>query len=282
MSHVYIEYSFRVEPKDPGTEILLAELAELPFESFEETDFGLKAYVRKPDWSAAMLEHVELLNSPAFVITYESSEIPPENWNEKWETHFEPIEIDERCRVRAPFHPKKEVRYDIVIEPKMSFGTGHHETTHMMLEFLLDLEIEGKTVLDMGCGTAVLAILAGMKGAAEIEAIDIDHWSFLNAMENAKRNGQERIRIFEGDSSVIPDTFYNLILANINRNVLLNDIPVYSDRIKEGGILLLSGFYDSDLDLISEQCSNAGMNFVSCRRRNTWVAAQYQKPVKKD
>ncbi len=280
MSHVYIEYRFEVSPREPGTEILLAELAELPFESFEETETGLKAYIRKTDWDKDLLENISLLKGSEFRITTELQEIQPENWNEKWETHFEPIEIDGRCRVRAPFHPKKEVAFDILIEPKMSFGTGHHETTHMMLEFLLDLELEGKTVLDMGCGTAVLAILAAMKGALEIDAIDIDPWSYENARENAVRNGQDRIRVYQGDSSVIPQKKYDLILANINRNVLIGDIPVYSGHLKAGGTLLLSGFYESDLELIRDRCLNSGLKWESGHTRNTWMAARFKKRIK--
>ncbi len=276
MSHVYLEYSFEVDPAEPGREILLAELADLPFESFEETDTGLKAYVRKSDWREDLVEQITLLNNPAFQVTYGSREIPPENWNERWETHFDPIEIGQRCRVRAPFHQKKEVEYDILIEPKMSFGTGHHETTHMMLEFLLDMDVEGRTVLDMGCGTAVLAILAGMKGATEIDAIDIDPWSYLNAEENATRNGQERIRIYQGDATAIPQKEYDLILANINRNVLLEDIPVYARHLKAGGYLLLSGFYDSDSDLITRRCQEVDLRFEVRRERNTWVASRYK------
>lgn len=276
MSHVYIEYSFEVDPRDPGTDILLAELAELPFESFEETEAGLQAYIRKQDWHENLLKQISLLHSPDFAISYRFREIPPENWNEKWESHFDPIEVDGRCRVRAPFHDKKKTGYDIVIEPKMSFGTGHHETTHMMLEFVLDIPVEGKTVLDMGCGTAVLAILAAMKGAGEVDAIDIDPWSYLNALENAQRNGQDRIRIFEGDSDVIPNKQYDVILANINRNILLEDIPVYARHLKEGAALVLSGFYEVDLDVITSRCLNSGLQFVSKRSRNSWVAALFK------
>ncbi|NER10643.1 [LSU ribosomal protein L11P]-lysine N-methyltransferase [Muriicola jejuensis] len=276
MSHIYLEYSFEVDPVEPGREILLAELADLPFESFEETDQGLKGYVRKSEWHEDLIQTVELLRNPEFTVHYHFEEIPPENWNERWETHFEPIEIDDECRVRAPFHSRKEVKYDIVIEPKMSFGTGHHETTHMMLEFLLEMDLEETTVLDMGCGTAVLAILAGMKGAEEIDAIDIDPWSQLNAMENAARNGQEGIRVYQGDAKAIPQKEYDFILANINRNVLLEDLPVYSRHLKTGGYLLLSGFYDADSDLITRRCQEEGLRFETRRERNAWVAVRYK------
>jgi ribosomal protein L11 methyltransferase len=277
MSHFYIECSFVVTPKVPGTDILLAQLSEYPFESFEETEKGLNAYIRKQDWQSELLHDIGILKDPSFQITHQIREIPPENWNKKWETHFEPIEIGSKCMVRAPFHEKKEVQYDIVIEPKMSFGTGHHETTHMMLEFLLDMDLKGKTVLDMGCGTAVLAILAAMKGATSVDGIDIDHWSYLNAIENAERNGQEHITIMEGDVAVIPDKKYNGILANINRNILLQDIGIYSDHLEVNGCLLLSGFYLEDEPTITAACAKAGLTFNKKATRNKWVAAQYYK-----
>lgn len=277
MSHYYIECSFEVTPSVPGTEILLAQLSEHPFESFEETEKGLNAYIRKQDWQSELLADIGILNDPSFKITQQIREIPPENWNKKWESHFDPIDIGSKCRVRAPFHEKKEVQYDIVIEPKMSFGTGHHETTHMMLEFLLEMDVKGKTVLDMGCGTAVLAILAAMKGAFSVDGIDIDHWSYLNAIENAERNGQGDITIMQGDAGVIPDKKYDCILANINRNILLEDIGIYSDHLKAKGCLFLSGFYLEDEPIISAACKKAGLVFNKKVNKNTWVASQYYK-----
>jgi len=277
MSHYYIECSFGVTPKVPGTDILLAQLSEHPFESFEETEKGLNAYIRKQDWQIELLEEISILKDPSFKITQQIREIPPENWNEKWETHFDPIEIGSECRVRAPFHEKKAVQYDIVIEPKMSFGTGHHETTHMMLQFLLEMDLKGKTVLDMGCGTAVLAIFAAMKGASSVDGIDIDHWSYLNAKENTERNEQGDITIIEGDVSVIPEKKYDCILANINRNILLEDIDKYANHLEVNGTLLLSGFYLEDESMISAACEKAGLKFIKKTIKNKWVAAQYLK-----
>ncbi|NNK10292.1 MAG: 50S ribosomal protein L11 methyltransferase [Flavobacteriaceae bacterium] len=277
MSYTYIEYHFEIIPRDPGTEILLAELAELPFESFEETENGLKAYIRQSEWREDLLGEIAILESPAFELKYQFHEIPPENWNKKWETHFDPIEIGNRCHVRAPFHEEKDVTYDIVIEPKMSFGTGHHETTYMMLQFLLDMPLERQRVLDMGCGTAVLAILAAMKGAEAVDAIDIDHWSFLNSLENIKRNGQEQIRVYEGDVTAIPNKEYDVILANINRNILLTDIPEYAEHLERQGKLLLSGFYEEDSDAIDRRCREVGLVFRSKLQKNSWISVLYQK-----
>ncbi|MEZ2415047.1 50S ribosomal protein L11 methyltransferase [Muriicola sp. E247] len=277
MSRVYLEYHFIIDPVVPGSEILLAELAELPFESFEETENGLKAYVRRSEWQEELLGQISLLDNPAFQIHYQSREIPAENWNKKWETHFNPIEIDTRCRVRAPFHAKEEVSFDIVIEPKMSFGTGHHETTYLMLKFILDMDLKGNSVLDMGCGTAVLAILSALKGAGSVDAIDIDHWSYVNSLENVKRNSQEQIRVLEGDVKAIPEKKYDLILANINRNILLSDIPAYSEHLEDKGQLLLSGFYKADSEMINLKSAEAGLRLKTQEEKNSWMAILYQK-----
>tara|TARA_R110002074_G_scaffold59183_1_gene144205 strand:- start:38207 stop:38749 length:543 start_codon:yes stop_codon:yes gene_type:complete len=177
--------------------------------------------------------------------------------------------------IRAPFHEPIGVEYDIVIEPKMSFGTGHHETTHMMLQHILQLNVKDKTVLDMGSGTGVLAILTAMKGATEIDAIDIDNWCYLNAKENVERNSMDFISVKEGDVLLIKDKKYDLIIANINRNILLADIPAYAHSLNKNGILLLSGFYTQDLEMITEKCKENSLKFEKNLERNNWVAAKY-------
>ena len=275
MQDNFIEYQFSVQPLQPGTDILIAELGELGFESFLETNEGLLAYIKKSEWDSDRLKAVTILNNSDFNIDIKFSEIDQQNWNAEWEANFEPIILGRHCAVRAPFHKKPEVRYDIVIAPKMSFGTGHHETTHMMLQFILKNNMSGKQVLDMGCGTAVLAILAAMKGAAEIHAIDMDHWSFLNAQENVKLNKQDHIKVKEGKVDILGDFQYDVILANINRNTLLNDIPSYGKHLKKGGILVLSGFYRDDLPAISEKCASSGLSFQENLENNDWVSAKY-------
>ena len=275
MQESFIEYQFKVQPKQPATDILIAELGELGFESFLETKEGLLAYIKKTDWNSDSLEQVTALQNPQFRIRFESSEIDQQNWNAEWEANFEPIVLGRHCAVRAPFHQKPQVKYDIVIAPKMSFGTGHHETTHMMLQFVLKNNMSGKQVLDMGCGTAVLAILAAMKGATSVHAIDMDHWSYLNALENTKLNGQEHIEVKEGKVEQLAGFQYDVILANINRNTLLNDIPVYAEHLKKGGTLILSGFYRSDLPAISEKCASSGLSFQENLENNDWVSAKY-------
>jgi len=275
MSNIYIAYHFSVDPKEPGSEILIAELGEKPFESFMETENGFSAYIQKDLWTKNILDDIYLLDSPDFTISHTIEEIVQVNWNEEWEKNFEPIDVNGKCHVRAPFHPKTYAEFDIVIEPKMSFGTGHHETTHMMIQHLLETNVSNLKTLDMGCGTAILAILAEMKGAKPIDAIDIDNWCYLNSIENAERNNCHEISVYEGDASLLKGNKYDLIIANINRNILLNDMQQYVDCLNKNGILLLSGFYNEDIPFIDESCTEKGLTFVKKFERNNWVSLKY-------
>ena len=275
MSNIYLGYHFRVEPKELGSEILVAELGELPFESFVESEFGVTAYIQKQLWSESILDDVQILHSPEFVISYTVEEIEQVNWNEEWEKNFEAINVDGICHVRAPFHPKTDAQFDIVIEPKMSFGTGHHETTHMMIQHLLEMDVAGMKTLDMGCGTAILAILAEMKGAKSIDAIDIDNWCYLNSIENAERNNCKNITVYEGDAALLKDKKYDLIIANINRNILLNDMQSYVDCLLPNGTILFSGFYEEDIPFINASCVEKGLTYVKKLERNNWVSLKY-------
>lgn len=277
MQNVYIGYYFTVTPLELGTEILLAQLGETAFESFVETETGLEAYVQKELWNDAILNDVAILNNAEFKISFEYKEIEQVNWNEAWETHFEPINVDETCHVRAPFHPKTAAQYDILIEPKMSFGTGHHETTHMMIQHLLATNVAGKKTLDMGCGTAILAILAEMKGAKPIDAIDIDNWCYLNSIENAERNNCTNISVYEGDAALLKNKKYDIIIANINRNILLNDMQTYANCLEKDGTLFLSGFYTEDTAVIDDCCEAHNLKLENQLERNNWVALKYIK-----
>ncbi len=221
------------------------------------------------------MDDIYIMQSPDFKISYTIEEIEQVNWNEEWEKNFEPIDVDGKCHVRAPFHPKTAAQFDIVIEPKMSFGTGHHETTHMMIQHLLEMEVNGLKTLDMGCGTAILAILAEMKGAQPIDAIDIDNWCYLNSIENAERNGCSQITVYEGDASLLKEKKYDLIIANINRNILLNDMAAYVACLNPEGYLLLSGFYEEDIPAIDASCTAKGLTFVKKLQRNNWVSLKY-------
>jgi len=277
MDNIYIEYVFNVEPKEPGTEILIAELGFAGFESFVESNNGVTAYIQKEDWNAEILEDISVLTSEEFVINFAKKEIEQTNWNSEWEKNFEPIQVDDLVSIRAPFHENPMLTYDIVIEPKMSFGTGHHETTHMMVQHLIDLDLENKATLDMGCGTGILAIFAEMKGAKPLDGIDIDNWCYLNAIENAERNNCKHISFYEGDADLLINQKYDVIIANINRNILLNDMATYTKCLKENGILLLSGFYKEDIATIDKEVSSHGLTMQNTLERNNWVSLKYLK-----
>lgn len=275
MSNVYLAYHFSVEPKELGSEILIAELGEKPFESFIETDNGFSAFIQKNLCTKNILDAIYLLHNPEFVISYTIEEIDQVNWNQEWEKNFEAINVDGNCHVRAPFHLKSNAEFDIVIEPKMSFGTGHHETTHMMIQHLLETDVTNMKTLDMGCGTAILAILAEMKGAKPIDAIDIDNWCYLNSIENAERNNCREISVYEGDADLLIGKKYDLIIANINRNILLNDMQQYVDCLNKNGLLLLSGFYTEDIPFIDASCTEKGLTYVKKLERNNWTSLKY-------
>ena len=275
MASNYLEFQFKIDPPVPASEILVAELGALGFESFVENEDGVTAYILKDEFQDEMLAEVQILDSDEFKISYSSSEIQQVNWNEEWEKNFQPIVVDDICSVRAPFHPKPETEFDIVIEPKMSFGTGHHATTHMMIQFILKNEWKGKSVLDMGCGTGVLAILSAQKGADPVEAIDIDNWCYLNTLENIERNNVPDISVKEGGAELLGDKKYDAIIANINRNILLNDMQKYVSVLKPGGDLYLSGFYKEDIPIIQEACEKLGLKFQENLEKDKWVAVKF-------
>ena len=273
----YLEFTFEIEPLQPASEILIAELGLVGFESFVENEDGVTAYIPEEEFEEDSLSGVQVLQSSEFSISYTRQKIEQVNWNEEWEKNFHPIMVEESCCVRAPFHPQPDVKYDIVIEPKMSFGTGHHATTHMMIQFLLKNYFEGKTVLDMGCGTGVLAIVAEKRGAREVDAIDIDNWCYQNSLENVERNNCSSISVFEGGAELLGEKKYDIIIANINRNILLEDIPTYVGCLNGGGDLYLSGFYESDIPVIREKCEQFGLELRSQLERDEWVALQLTK-----
>lgn len=272
---MYIGYYFKVAPLQPGAEILIAELGETGFESFVETEEGIEAYIQKSEWHEDILEDIQILNSEEFEISHTFEEIKQINWNEEWEKNFNPILVDGICSVRAPFHEKPNTEFDIIIEPKMSFGTGHHETTHMMIQHILKNDFKNKSVLDMGCGTAVLAILAEKNGANCVDAIDYDNWCYVNSLENVERNNCKNITVLEGDASLLSDQKYDIIIANINRNILLNDIGSYVNCMNVNGAMFLSGFYDTDIPSIEAECNKHDLKLVDKLEKNKWVALKF-------
>ena len=272
---IYIGYEFKVEPLQPATEILIAELGYAGFESFVEDSEGVTAYIQKDDWNAFILDEIEILNSEEFKITYEFDEIEQTNWNSEWEKNFKPIVVDDLVTVRAPFHDKPDTKFDLIIEPKMSFGTGHHETTHMMIQHILKNDFKNKSVLDMGCGTGVLAILAEKVGATKLDAIDIDNWCYLNSLENVERNNCEHISVYEGDVKLLENKDYDTIIANINRNILLADIPSYAKCLNANGELYLSGFYEEDITMLEDLCNKHMLKLKETLKRGDWVSLKF-------
>ena len=273
----FVCYDFTVEPLNPGCEILIAQLSQLGFDSFQENSDGISAYIDSTILSSVTVEDIQILNSIEFNISFEFYNVKKQNWNIKWESNFEPIYVDKTCCVRAPFHKKSNYKYDLVIEPKMSFGTGHHETTSMMISFILANSFSNSSVCDIGSGTGVLAILAEKRGASKIDAIDIDNWCYLNSIENIDRNNSENINVYEGEVQKLMQFTYDNIFANINLNVLLADIPIYSKMLNTGGLLYLSGFYQRDINSIEKATKKSNLSLMESKIENEWVALKFAK-----
>ena len=276
----YIELTCNLSPNSniaDISEIVIALLAELGCESFEESDNVVKAYIPEVNFNATEIQKFCEEYSELFRYI-DTRHIKQENWNHLWESNFPMTEISERVVVYAPFHtniPKCEWR--ICIMPQMSFGTGHHETTSLMIEMMLHINMSGKKVLDMGCGTGILAIFAAMKKARTVTAIDIDEWACLNAKENCERNNISKIEILQGDSSLLTDRSFDLILANINRNILLADISIYAKCLPKNGLLQVSGFYKTDFQDITAEAKKNGLELKKHLEKKYWIAALYQK-----
>lgn len=277
----YLEYTFHFsENQEIAADILISELAEIGFESFVQDKEILKAYIPQENFNKTQFEG-KLMNFPLpeTNIGYTHAIIEETDWNHEWEKHyFQPIEIEDKCIIRSSFHQiDKQVRYEIIIDPKMAFGTGHHETTYLMLSELLEMPLEKKSLLDMGCGTAVLAILAAMRGATPVTAIDIDPWAYENAKENIRLNKKTDIKIHLGGAEQIKEKTFDCILANINRNILLNDMPTYAKALNKGGILLISGFYASDIPILKEKAEAEKLLYAYYKTRNDWTLVKFTK-----
>lgn len=276
----YIQVNFNCSANNEVvTDILASELADIGFESFVPSENGLEAFIPEPLFSDEKL--AETLNRfPLDVkIDYAFKIIEDQNWNEEWEkNYFQPIVVDDKCVIHSSFHkPEGVFLYRILIDPKMSFGTGHHQTTGLILREILKMDLKGKSVLDMGCGTSVLAILASMKGADPITAIDIDEWAYENSLENTQLNNTGNVRVLLGGAELLGNETYDVIFANINRNILLQDIHAYSKVLNKNGILVMSGFYKEDIAAIRQKSEENGLSFLRFNELDNWVSVTCTK-----
>ena len=273
----YTKVAVTVTPiNEIANDLLMAQMGELGFESFSETEYGFDAYIPTKDFTPTLLKSIEVPFEET-KLTFKDEIMPDVNWNEEWEkNYFQPIVIDDKCIVRRPFDKVEgSYKHEILIEPKMSFGTGHHSTTSQMLQFILETDIKGTKVLDMGCGTGILGMLCAKKKATSVVGIDIDEWAYNNAIENLALNKISNMTIELGGAEKIGERSFDIILANINRNILLEDIKKYKECLVPGGKLILSGFYQEDLEIITQECQKHQLTYYSHKNDNNWVAAAY-------
>ncbi|MDM1296601.1 50S ribosomal protein L11 methyltransferase [Sphingobacterium sp. N143] len=276
----YIEVIFQIiSGEEWQKDLFIADLADIGFDTFEDTESGFAAYIPAANLDLQALETLMLGLPDGLSVDYSVQEIENQNWNKLWESNFNPIEVGGQCYVRATFHESKpEFPFEIIIDPKMSFGTGHHQTTSMMLQYILENDFEGKEVLDMGCGTGILAILTSKKKASAVLAVDYDEICVESVKENSLLNHVNNIDTICGSFEVLKDKTFDIILANINRNILLEQLPQYALSINQDGALYLSGFYEEeDLAMLSDAASLLGFEFVSKKVLNNWCAAKFVK-----
>ncbi len=275
----YTEVTFLVNPLAPWRDILIAELGDIGFDSFEETAHGVKAYVPSDRFQPNDVAGMQLLRDPHVTITHTVREVEPRNWNALWESSFEPVEVGQQVRIRADFHPPVDgFVHDLVITPRMAFGTGHHSTTRMMVEAMVPMKLTGRHVCDLGCGTAVLAILAVRLGAASVHAIDIDEQAVLNARENCALNNCPHVVVDKGDVALLKPASCDVILANIERNTLLRDMHAMRDALLPGGALLLSGFVQADVEIMRKAVIDAGMSPTGTMAHGEWALLVCNRP----
>jgi ribosomal protein L11 methyltransferase len=269
-----------VNCKTELTDLLIAELSEAGFDTFMENENGFEAYVEEDKFDKEMVLEIKAKYLAGDQIDFSFQRIEKKNWNEEWERNYEPIDVDGKCLIRAEFHkPEKKSEHEIIITPKMSFGTGHHQTTYLMIKNQMTVDHKNKRVMDAGCGTAILSIMASKLGASEVEAFDIDEWSVVNGEENKDLNNTSNIRLQQGKISEVDLTGkFEIILANINKNVLLSEIETYASFLQPKGKLLLSGFYTHDIEDLKREAAKYKLSEVSRDERETWACLQLQTP----
>lgn len=280
----YTELSFRISPySEHIADAFIAELGEIGFDGFVCTADGFNAYILTSCFDKSSINALPLFQilPEQYQVSWKTTEIADQNWNKKWEDDFTPIIVKDKILVRAGFHsPRPDIPYEIIIEPEMSFGTGHHETTALMLEMILcfSTDMKDKQILDMGCGTGILSIMAAKTGAANILGIDIDEWSYRNALENIRKNRIRNTSVKIGNADLLAqEKEFDFILANINRNILLQDMPHYAKHLHPKGYLIMSGFYSEDLLLIRKKAEQLGLKLYNQKTENNWVAASFHK-----
>lgn len=276
----YVEVTAVVEPVQPWADLLIDEMAEIGFESFEENLKGFKAYIQSDAFDEKKLNAIAIpeMKADGAHFTFTVKKIDNQNWNQVWESNFEPVDVKQQCYIRAPFHePKPNYPWEVIIEPKMSFGTGHHETTSLMVEWMLETDFKGKHVLDMGCGTGILAILAAKMGAGKVVAIDNYPFAWENTLENIHRNDTPDIRVLLGDVSLLGKENYDIILANITKNVLMEDIEIYASVLNPNGELYISGFFADDMHDIIQKAEKYNIREVENKQNKEWAAVKLVK-----
>lgn len=275
MADNFISVNFRVSPIYPGVEILIAELSLLEFEMFEEIESGLIAYIHSRNFNKKTLSKIKLLKSSEFNITYSIQTIEDKNWNKEWEKNFDKVKIGDNCVIRAPFHKASKKEYEVVIMPEMSFGTGHHETTQLMIENILDSDLTGLNVCDVGSGTGILSILSEKKGAKRVDAVDIDLRCYKNSLENLKRNKCSKVYVQHSSSDILLQNKYDLILCNINLNHLIDNFQNFDKISIQNTHLIVSGFYKNDLDQVNAELKKNNFDFIDFIEKNNWVSSKY-------
>ncbi len=278
----YIELSCTIKPFSEETaDIIVAELSDFNYESFTTDNNILNAYIQESLFDIELVNNNLTLNNlkKNIDISFSFQKIEDKDWNAEWESNFKPLLIEDKVYIRASFHQKNpKCQYNIVIDPKMSFGTGHHSTTSMMVSYILESDIAEKKILDMGCGTSLLGIFASLRGAMSVTGIDIDEWAYNNSLENIELNNINNLKVFQGDAELLNNFgYFDIILANINRNILLDDMDKYIKVLNKNGELIMSGFYSEDLPLIENKAKELGMKYISHKTNLNWVAVKFIK-----